>query len=85
MCKSVDKGIVIERVRLLEKTGGKSGDWKRRGLMPIASPSSCFPIGLRAANVPMPASRSIRAELGDAFAIVDERVIADDAASCKPR
>jgi cyclic pyranopterin phosphate synthase len=27
MCKSVDKGIVIERVRLLEKTGGKSGDW----------------------------------------------------------
>jgi cyclic pyranopterin phosphate synthase len=27
MCKSVDKGIVVERVRLLEKTGGKSGDW----------------------------------------------------------
>jgi len=27
MCKSVDKGIVIEQVRLLEKTGGKSGDW----------------------------------------------------------
>ena len=27
MCKSVDKGIVIETVRLLEKTGGKSGDW----------------------------------------------------------
>jgi cyclic pyranopterin phosphate synthase len=27
MCKSVDKGIVIETVRLLEKTGGKSGEW----------------------------------------------------------
>jgi cyclic pyranopterin phosphate synthase len=27
MCKSVDKGIVIEQARLLEKTGGKSGDW----------------------------------------------------------
>ena len=27
MCKSVDKGIVVEQVRLLEKTGGKSGDW----------------------------------------------------------
>ena len=27
MCKAVDKGIVLERVRLLEKTGGKSGDW----------------------------------------------------------
>jgi cyclic pyranopterin phosphate synthase len=27
MCKTVDKGIVVEQVRLLEKTGGKSGDW----------------------------------------------------------
>jgi cyclic pyranopterin phosphate synthase len=28
MCKAVDKGIVVENVRLIEKTGGKSGDWK---------------------------------------------------------
>lgn len=28
MCKAVDKGILIESTRLLEKTGGKSGDWK---------------------------------------------------------
>ncbi len=28
MCKALDKGIVLESVRLLEKTGGKSGDWK---------------------------------------------------------
>jgi cyclic pyranopterin phosphate synthase len=28
MCKSVDKGIVVESVRLLEKTGGKSGSWR---------------------------------------------------------
>lgn len=27
MCKSVDKGIVVESVRLIEKTGGKSGAW----------------------------------------------------------
>ena len=27
MCKSVDKGIAIESVRLMAKTGGKSGDW----------------------------------------------------------
>lgn len=27
MCKAVDKGIVIEQMRLLEKTGGKSGHW----------------------------------------------------------
>ena len=27
MCKAVEKGMVIEQVRLLKKTGGKSGDW----------------------------------------------------------
>ncbi len=29
MCKSHDKGIVIEQVQLEKKTGGKSGDWVR--------------------------------------------------------
>lgn len=29
MCKALDKGMVISEVRLEEKTGGKSGDWKR--------------------------------------------------------
>lgn len=28
MCKAVDRGMVIERVRLLEKSGGRSGHWK---------------------------------------------------------
>jgi len=28
MCKGMDKGMVIEGVRLLEKSGGKSGDYK---------------------------------------------------------
>ena len=28
MCKALDKGILIETVKLLEKTGGKSGDWQ---------------------------------------------------------
>lgn len=27
MCKAVDRGMVIETVRLLEKAGGKSGRW----------------------------------------------------------
>ena len=29
MCKSVDRGMCIESIRLLEKSGGKSGTWKR--------------------------------------------------------
>lgn len=29
MCKALDKGIVIESTMLLEKRGGKSGDWLR--------------------------------------------------------
>ena len=28
MCKAVDRGMVIESVRLLEKSGGSSGHWK---------------------------------------------------------
>lgn len=27
MCKAVDKGMVITQLQLMEKTGGKSGDW----------------------------------------------------------
>ncbi|TCT20097.1 cyclic pyranopterin monophosphate synthase MoaC [Thiobaca trueperi] len=29
MCKAVDRGMTIERVRLLEKSGGQSGHWRR--------------------------------------------------------
>ncbi|WP_175548768.1 cyclic pyranopterin monophosphate synthase MoaC [Mangrovactinospora gilvigrisea] len=29
MVKAVDKGAVIEGIRIEEKTGGKSGDWRR--------------------------------------------------------
>ena len=29
MCKAIDKSMVIGKIRLLEKHGGKSGNWKR--------------------------------------------------------
>jgi len=29
MCKSIDRGMQIGAIRLLSKTGGKSGDWRR--------------------------------------------------------
>jgi cyclic pyranopterin phosphate synthase len=28
MCKAVDRGMQVENVRLVSKTGGKSGDWQ---------------------------------------------------------
>lgn len=28
MCKATDRGMVISSVRLMEKSGGRSGDWK---------------------------------------------------------
>ena len=28
MCKAIDRGMTIDGVRLLEKRGGKSGDWR---------------------------------------------------------
>ena len=30
MCKAVDRGMVINAVRLLEKSGGRSGTWRRK-------------------------------------------------------
>ena len=29
MCKAVDRGMTLDRVRLVEKSGGKSGTWRR--------------------------------------------------------
>jgi len=29
MAKAIDKSMIISDIRLMEKTGGKSGDWKR--------------------------------------------------------
>ncbi|MCZ6803496.1 MAG: cyclic pyranopterin monophosphate synthase MoaC [Proteobacteria bacterium] len=29
MCKAVDRGMIISDIQLLEKSGGKSGTWKR--------------------------------------------------------
>ena len=31
MCKAVDRGMVIGDIRLIEKSGGKSGHWKAPG------------------------------------------------------
>jgi len=31
MCKALSKGIEIRSIRLLEKSGGKSGTWRREG------------------------------------------------------
>lgn len=29
MCKAIDKNMIIREIKLMEKYGGKSGDWKR--------------------------------------------------------
>ena len=34
MAKAVDRAISIEEIVLLEKSGGRSGSWRRRGLRP---------------------------------------------------
>jgi cyclic pyranopterin phosphate synthase len=31
MCKAIDRGMTLEAVRLVRKTGGKSGSWERPG------------------------------------------------------
>jgi cyclic pyranopterin phosphate synthase len=39
MVKGVERGVEIRSVRLLEKTGGKSGDWRREAEAPAARPA----------------------------------------------
>ncbi|MCL5058937.1 MAG: cyclic pyranopterin monophosphate synthase MoaC, partial [Actinobacteria bacterium] len=34
MCKSIDRGMVISGLRLVEKSGGKSGIYRREGEEP---------------------------------------------------
>ncbi|HEX3033168.1 MAG TPA: cyclic pyranopterin monophosphate synthase MoaC [Bacillota bacterium] len=34
MCKAVDKGMVLQNIRLIQKTGGKSGTYIRQGEAP---------------------------------------------------
>lgn len=34
MCKAIDRGITLEGVRLVRKSGGKTGDWTRSGEKP---------------------------------------------------
>jgi cyclic pyranopterin phosphate synthase len=29
MCKAADRGMTMQDISLLEKSGGKSGDWRR--------------------------------------------------------
>ncbi len=36
MCKAVDRGMLLEAVRLVRKRGGKSGEWVRPGEEPRA-------------------------------------------------
>ena len=52
MVKAVEKGMRIEGIRLLEKTGGKSGPWKAEG---VAEPPAQPELSLPAADTPPPA------------------------------
>ncbi len=54
MCKAADKGIVIGPVALVEKSGGRSGRWRRgRGpISPPRTPSGRRPAGRSGAGPP---------------------------------
>src|ERR1700680_5072154 len=41
MCKAVDRGMRIDGVRLLEKSGGKSGHFLAAGRGPVRNPRPC--------------------------------------------
>ncbi len=43
MCKAVDRAMVVDRVRLVAKSGGKSGDYIREDEAPVALRSDSDP------------------------------------------
>lgn len=38
MCKAVDRGMVIQTIQLVRKSGGKSGDWSRSSVLEELAP-----------------------------------------------
>jgi cyclic pyranopterin phosphate synthase len=40
MCKAIDRGMTVDGVRLVRKSGGKSGEWKRSGEPEALEPGS---------------------------------------------
>ena len=40
MCKAVDRGMEVTQVRLLEKSGGRSGEWRRGGGAEVGAPAA---------------------------------------------
>jgi cyclic pyranopterin phosphate synthase len=45
MCKSVDRGMVIEQIQLEEKMGGRRGVYRRSEALPAAIPACASPAG----------------------------------------
>jgi cyclic pyranopterin phosphate synthase len=57
MVKSVDRFVTIGGIRLMEKTGGKSGDWRRpapKGAEALADEASAAPAPVKRARRPRP-------------------------------
>jgi cyclic pyranopterin phosphate synthase len=57
MVKSVDRFVTIGGIRLMEKTGGKSGDWRRpapKGSVALADEGSVAPAPVKRARRPRP-------------------------------
>lgn len=52
MCKGLGLGIEITGLRLLQKTGGRSGVWRAEGVAEVVAVSTSAEKGTRKANVP---------------------------------
>ncbi|MCC6175003.1 MAG: cyclic pyranopterin monophosphate synthase MoaC [Chloroflexi bacterium] len=44
MCKAVDKGMVIDRIRLVHKVGGKSGEYRRADAFATTASEAAHPV-----------------------------------------
>lgn len=66
MCKAVDKRLVIEDIKVLEKTGGKSGDWTFDSLpeTPTLQPQALSSLAKPAVSLKVVFFAELREQLG---------------------
>ena len=76
MCKAVDRGMEVGAVRLLEKSGGRSGTWRREGRSERGRPDQG---AATVVSVNVAAEKGVRKQPREAITLVVEHGVEGDA------
>ena len=74
MCKAIDRGMEMSALHLLEKSGGRSGTWKRGGAVSAAPHQSAATV----VSVNVAAEKGVRKQPRDTITLVAEHGVEGD-------